>query len=161
MAIDFPNTPADGDTYVNDNILYTYFAAKQCWKSTKILRVLTPTTETITVTLAAGQTITGSKVYSSGFLISAISTTHSAWVTLYSSKVSMDNDVSRSMSKDPIPGSNVLLEIISVGVKNYDVIPNIYGRITDATGRIYYKIKNLTTASATITVTLSMQKMGS
>lgn len=160
MAINFPTNPANGDTYVNDNILYTYFSAKQSWKSTKILRVLTPTVEPITVTLAAGATTTGYISYSSGFLISSVTTSHAARVILYGSNTAMTNDADRPQSRDPAVSAGVILEVISTGSNSYDVVPVIYGRNTDSTNRIYYRIKNLTNASATITVNLSMQKMG-
>jgi hypothetical protein len=41
MAIDFPNNPSDGDTYVAGDIKFTYNAANSSWKSTPRAKLIT------------------------------------------------------------------------------------------------------------------------
>ena len=54
-----------------------------------------------------------------------VSTSHAAWVTLYSDTASRTADASRQISVDPIPGSGVLAEVITTGSQTQLITPGV------------------------------------
>lgn len=162
MSISFPSSPVDGQTYLFNGVLYTYFSSKTYWKSSKILWTGNQSTITFTTgSLAKDASYTESSAFSSSYLITSVSTSQAAWVRVYSKNSAIAADASRYITQDPDINAGVVLEIISDGNKTYTLDRSIYGNNTDSpiSNLVYVKITNLTT-TASIVVNLSLVKMG-
>lgn len=162
MAINFPNSPVNGQTYLFNGILYTYFSSKSYWKASKILWTGAQSTITFTTgSLLTNGSYTGSSAFYNGYLITSLSTSHAAWVRVYSSNAEMVADADRYINQDPDINAGVLLEVISEGNETYNIAPSIYGSNTDSpiNNLVYVRITNLST-TASIVVDLSLVKMG-
>lgn len=92
------------------------------------------------------------------YSLSSITTSHAAWVVVYTDDTSRTNDDSRDQTTDPLPGSGVIAEVITTsGSLSQPITPGIIGWNTDS--KIYLKVKNLSGGSAAITVTLQVLPM--
>lgn len=163
MPINFPTSPVDQQTHLNDNTLYTYFSAKNVWRAAKILWRNEITTQQIsTGTLLPSQSTLVTLSFSPVYLINKVQTDTKAWLVVYTSLATADADAERSMSIDPSMGSGVILEVISDGVTAYDIIPSLYAYNTDLppTNNVYVKVKNLSDSSANVNVQLTLTRMG-
>ena len=101
--------------------------------------------------------ISGFKVYN--ILKVGIST--ASWVRIYTDSVSRTNDVSRVINNDPISGSGVIAEFISVGATTIKTgpVPTGYNDDTPETNQIYVSVTNLSGISTTIQVSLTILKL--
>lgn len=162
MSIIFPVDPVDGQTFLNDNVLYTFFTEKQYWKSSKILWSTERISSNVTSTIASGQSYSTTIAFSTGYMISSLSANNSAWIRIYTSQSAMISDASRSMTTDPLPTAGVVLEAITEGAQSFNISPAIYGYNTDfpVNSNIYVKINNLTSQTVAFTVNLTLIKMG-
>jgi hypothetical protein len=99
-------------------------------------------------------TITGYKSYA----ILKISTDAAAWVRLYTDSGSRSNDLSRSQTTDPTPGSGVILEVITSGDSTQLITPAVLGFNNDGdpTSNIYATVTNLSGTTRTITIRITM-----
>ena len=84
-----------------------------------------------------------------------VSTSHAAWVTLYSDTASRTADASRGINVDPLPGSGVLSEVITTGNQVQLITPGTICFNSAGTGTTYAKIVNKSGSTANITVTLT------
>ena len=84
-----------------------------------------------------------------------VSTSHAAWVTLYSDTGSRTADASRGINVDPLPGSGVLSEVITTGNQVQLITPGTVCFNSAGTGTTYAKIVNKSGSTANITVTLT------
>ena len=91
------------------------------------------------------------------YSLSEITTSHAAWVVVYTDDTSRTNDDSRNETTDPLPGSGVIAEVITTGNTPQPITPGIIGWNTN--GTIYVKVKNLSGGSAEITVILEVLPM--
>ena len=111
-----------------------------------------------TATVAAGADInldiTGVAI-SYGILKKA--TTHPAWVVLYISQAARTADSTRAITTDPVPGSGVVAEVITVGDVTQVISPMLCGYNDESTPvtTVYAKVRNETTSSNTIGVTIT------
>ena len=113
------------------------------------------TTAQVTVSLAnealSNTSITTPKTYA----LLKVTTSHAAWVTLYSDTSSRTNDASRGINVDPLPGSGVLSEVITTGNQIQLITPGTICFNSAGTGTTYAKIVNKSGSTANITVTLT------
>tara|TARA_B100001250_G_scaffold372721_1_gene358392 strand:+ start:456 stop:1736 length:1281 start_codon:yes stop_codon:yes gene_type:complete len=103
---------------------------------------------------AADITITAAK----SFALLKITTSHAAWITLYTDTTSRTSDASRTITTDPLPGSGVIAEIITDDGGAQRITPGTIGWNNDAgtpTSNIYAKVSNRSGSTADITVTLT------
>jgi hypothetical protein len=115
-----------------------------------------------TSTLANRQTGT---VVMSGFrtyVLSQMSTSVPAWVRVYSDAVSQSADASRPSTTDPLAGSGLLVEVITTpSILTQRITPGVMGYNLDVptNGNIYATVTNLSGASNTVTVTLTILQL--
>ena len=113
------------------------------------------TTAQVTVSLAnealSNTSITTPKTYA----LLKVTTSHAAWVTLYSDTAARTNDASRGINVDPLPGSGVLSEVITTGNQIQLITPGTICFNSAGTGTTYAKIVNKSGSTANITVTLT------
>ena len=104
-------------------------------------------------------TIVGHK----GYVLYKVHSSHQAWVRLYVDAASRTADVSRGEGEDPLPGSGVIAEVrTSADNQAVLITPGVMGFNNDdpRTENIYVSINNRSGSSATITVTLTVLKIG-
>jgi hypothetical protein len=101
--------------------------------------------------------ITGQENYA----LLKIQTSAASWVTLYVSDAARTADASRSQGVDPGPNSGVIAEIITAGPDTVVISPAVIGfnNETIPTNIIPVAVTNLSGATATITVTLTILKL--
>ena len=104
--------------------------------------------------------ITGQTAYT----LFKIKASVASWVRLYVDDASRQNDISRSEGEDPLPGSGVLAEVRTTGVDQEVLItPGVMGFNNDSptrTKKIYVAINNRSGSATTVTVTLTILKLG-
>ena len=104
--------------------------------------------------------ITGQTVYT----LFKVKASVASWVRLYVDSTSRDNDSMRSEGEDPLPGSGVLAEVRTTGVDQEVLItPGVMGFNNDSptrTKKIYVAINNRSGSATTVTVTLTILKLG-
>ncbi len=104
-------------------------------------------------------TIVGHK----GYVLYKVNSSHEAWIRLYVDDATRQLDINRSEGEDPAPGSGVIAEV-RTSAANQDVLitPGVMGFNNDdpRTENIYVSINNRSGSSATITVTLTVLKIG-
>jgi len=78
------------------------------------------------------------------YLLFKITTSHAAWVRVYTSTAARTADASRAIETDPLPGSGVVAEIITTGASTQVLTPAVIGFNDEATpvGTIYLAITN-------------------
>ena len=98
-------------------------------------------------------TITAAKAFS----LLKIQTSHAAWVTLYTDTTARTNDIPRTETTDPLPGSGVLAEVITSDGATQIITPGTIGWNNDPvpSTNIYAKIVNKSGSTADITITLT------
>lgn len=102
--------------------------------------------------------IIGSRSY--GVIKVGLST--AGWLRLYSDSASRDNDISRSIGIDPIPGSGVILEVVTTGISTSQIItPYAMGSNLDEPSQpiIYASVTNLSGITTSIIINLTILKM--
>ena len=99
----------------------------------------------------SNQTITTPKTY----VLHSITTSHAAWVTLYTDTTSRSNDASRAETTDPLPGSGVIAEVITTGSSTQKITPGVIGFNLNGADATYVKIVNKSGSTQSITVTLN------
>ena len=98
-----------------------------------------------------------------GYVLYKVHSSHQAWVRLYVDAASRTADVSRGEGEDPLPGSGVIAEVrTSADNQAVLITPGVMGFNNDdpRTENIYVSINNRSGSSATITVTLTVLKIG-
>ena len=104
--------------------------------------------------------ITGQTVYT----LFKVKASVASWVRLYVDSTSRTNDSMRSEGEDPLPGSGVLAEVRTTGVDQEVLItPGVMGFNNDSptrTKKIYVAINNRSGSATTVTVTLTILKLG-
>lgn len=106
-------------------------------------------------------TITGYKSY----MLQKISTSHAAWIRLYTDTTSRTADESREHTTDPLPGSGVIAEVRTTtsGISTFIMSPGVMGWNNDSTpgNNIYARVTNNESGSSDITVTLTALQLES
>lgn len=109
--------------------------------------------------LGIGNTdITGFKSYA----LMKVGLSTAGWIRLYTDSISRDNDVTRSVGEDPMPGSGVIAEVVTTGISTTQIISpfTIGGDINDPPdGVIYVAIQNLSGSTQTITANLTILQL--
>ena len=104
-------------------------------------------------------TIVGHK----GYVLYKIHSSHQAWIRLYVDAATRTADATRSEGADPAPGSGVIAEV-RTSADNQDVLitPGVMGfnNNNPRDENIYVSINNRSGSAATITVTLTVLKIG-
>ena len=113
------------------------------------------TTAQVTVNIANEAVSNTSFTTPKGYALIKVSTTHAAWVTLYTDTGSRTADASRQINVDPLPGSGVLSEVITTGNQVQLITPGTICFNSAGTGITYAKIVNKSGSTANITVTLT------
>ena len=87
-----------------------------------------------------------------------------SWVRLYVDDASRQLDATRSEGSDPVPGSGVVAEVRTTGANQEVLItPGVMGFNNDSptrTKKIYVAINNRSGSATTVTVTLTILKLG-
>lgn len=111
------------------------------------------TTSTIGNNGSANMDLTVAKTYA----LMKVSTSHAAWVTIYSDNTSRQNDASRDITVDPDPGLGILAEVITYGQDSQIFTPAAMCWNSDSTPstNAYVKVTNRSGSSVPITVTLT------
>ena len=106
-------------------------------------------------------TITGHKSY----MLQKISTSHAAWIRIYTDTASRTADESREHTTDPLPGSGVIAEVRTTtsGISTFIMSPGVMGWNDDSTpgNNIYARVTNNESGSSDITVTLTAVQLES
>lgn len=113
------------------------------------------TTAQVTVNIANEAVSNTSFTTPKGYALIKVSTSHAAWVTLYSDTGSRTADASRQINVDPLPGSGVLSEVITTGNQVQLITPGTICFNSAGTGITYAKIVNKSGSTANVTVTLT------
>ena len=104
--------------------------------------------------------ITGETVYT----LFKIKPSVASWVRLYVDDASRQLDATRSEGSDPVPGSGVVAEVRTTGANQEVLItPGVMGFNNDSptrTKKIYVAINNRSGSATTVTVTLTILKLG-
>tara|TARA_B100001250_G_scaffold107797_1_gene90932 strand:- start:697 stop:5787 length:5091 start_codon:yes stop_codon:yes gene_type:complete len=104
--------------------------------------------------------ITGETVYT----LFKIKPSVASWVRLYVDDASRQLDATRSEGSDPLPGSGVVAEVRTTGANQEVLItPGVMGFNNDSptrTKKIYVAINNRSGSATTVTVTLTILKLG-
>ena len=147
---------AGGLTYPTSNgtsgqVLTSDGAGNVTWGTPAGQRTSTPVTVNIANEAVSNTSFTTPKTYA----LLKVSTSHAAWVTLYSDTASRTADASRGINVDPLPGSGVLSEVITTGNQVQLITPGTICFNSAGTGTTYAKIVNKSGSTANITVTLT------
>ena len=147
---------AGGLTYPTSNgtsgqVLTSDGAGNVTWTTPAGARTSTPVTVNIANEAVSNTSFTTPKTYA----LIKVSTSHAAWVTLYSDTGSRTADASRGINVDPLPGSGVLSEVITTGNQVQLITPGTICFNSAGTGTTYAKIVNKSGSTANITVTLT------
>ena len=147
---------AGGLTYPNSNgtsgqVLTSDGAGNVTWGTAAGSRTTVPVTVNIANEAVSNTSFTTPKTY----VLLKVSTSHAAWVTLYSDTGSRTADASRGINVDPLPGSGVLSEVITTGNQVQLITPGTVCFNSAGTGTTYAKIVNKSGSTANITVTLT------
>ena len=113
------------------------------------------TTAQVTVSLANEALSNTSFTTPKTYALIKVTTSHAAWVTLYSDTAARTNDASRGINVDPLPGSGVLSEVITTGNQIQLITPGTICFNSAGTGTTYAKIVNKSGSTSNITVTLT------
>ena len=136
---------------VNGQVLSSNGAGDVTWTTPAGARTTTPVTVNIANEAVSNTSFTTPKTY----VLLKVSTSHAAWVTLYSDTGSRTADASRGINVDPLPGSGVLSEVITTGNQVQLITPGTICFNSAGTGTTYAKIVNKSGSTANITVTLT------
>ena len=147
---------AGGLTYPTTNgtsgqVLTGDGAGNVTWGTAAGARSTVPVTVNIANEAVSNTSFTTPKTYA----LLKVSTSHAAWVTLYSDTGSRTADASREINVDPLPGSGVLSEVITTGNQVQLITPGTICFNSAGTGTTYAKIVNKSGSTANITVTLT------
>ena len=147
---------AGGLTYPTTNgtsgqVLSSDGAGSVTWTTPAGARSTVPVTVNIANEAVSNTSFTTPKTYA----LLKVSTSHAAWVTLYSDTGSRTADASRQINVDPLPGSGVLSEVITTGNQVQLITPGTICFNSAGTGITYTKIVNKSGSTANITVTLT------
>ena len=147
---------AGGLTYPTTNgtsgqVLTSDGTGTVAWGTPAGARTTTPVTVNIANEAVSNTSFTTPKTY----VLLKVSTSHAAWVTLYSDTGSRTADASRGINVDPLPGSGVLSEVITTGNQVQLITPGTICFNSAGTGTTYAKIVNKSGSTANITVTLT------
>ena len=148
---------AGGLTYPNSNgtsgqVLTSNGAGSVTWTSAGLQsRTTAQVTNSLANEAIANSSITTPKTYG----LMKITTSHAAWVTLYSDTASRTADASRAINADPLPGSGVLAEVITTGSQTQLITPGAICFNSAGTGTTYAKIVNKSGTTSNVTVTLT------
>ena len=113
------------------------------------------TTAVVTVNIANEAVSNTSFTTPKTYALLKVSTSHAAWVTLYSDTGSRTADASRQINVDPLPGSGVLSEVITTGNQVQLITPGTICFNSAGTGTTYAKIVNKSGSTANVSVTLT------
>ena len=136
---------------VNGQVLTSNGAGNVSWSTPAGARTTTPVTVNIANEAVSNTSFTTPKTYA----LLKVSTSHAAWVTLYSDTASRTSDASRQINVDPLPGSGVLSEVITTGNQVQLITPGTICFNSAGVGTTYAKIVNKSGSTANITVTLT------
>ena len=147
---------AGGLTYPTTNgtsgqVLTSDGTGTVAWGTPAGSRTTVPVTVNIANEAVSNTSFTTPKTY----VLLKVSTSHAAWVTLYSDTGSRTADASRGINVDPLPGSGVLSEVITTGNQVQLITPGTICFNSAGTGTTYAKIVNKSGSTANITVTLT------
>ena len=147
---------AGGLTYPTTNgtsgqVLSSDGTGSVTWTTPAGARSTVPVTVNIANEAVSNTSFTTPKTYA----LLKVSTSHAAWVTLYSDTGSRTADASRGINVDPLPGSGVLSEVITTGNQVQLITPGTICFNSAGTGTTYAKIVNKSGSTANITVTLT------
>ena len=136
---------------VNGQVLTSNGAGNVSWNTPAGARTTTPVTVNIANEAVSNTSFTTPKTYA----LLKVSTSHAAWVTLYSDTGSRTADASRQINVDPLPGSGVLSEVITTGNQVQLITPGTICFNSAGTGTTYAKIVNKSGSTANVSVTLT------
>jgi hypothetical protein len=109
--------------------------------------------------LAANTAATRELTTVKGYALYSITTSTTAWVTIYSSSAARTADSNRIITTDPLPGSGVIAEAITNSSSALTALftPAVIGFNSDPTptGTMYLKIVNTSSSTASVTVTVT------
>ena len=117
----------------------------------------TVTTTTLAQAGGTDDTVVFLEMGQSGQFVS-ITVDHPAWVRLYASATDRTNDANRQLNTDPLPGSGVLLEVLtSQENETVPITPGAvyYNNDPLPASKIYARVSNYSTAEQPITVTVT------
>ena len=91
-----------------------------------------------------------------------ITTSHAAWVRVYTSTAAMNADVNREPTADPLSGSGVIAEAITTASNlEIPISPGIIGYNDEASpvDSIYIRVRNVSGSTVNMQVTLKILKL--
>lgn len=122
------------------------------------------TRQSVTVstgTVAPGAAVNVTAVGYRGYALYSIQTSSAAWVTVYSSVSARSSDATRPQTSDPVPGSGVVAEVVTVSAGTQLFTPAVIGFSSESipTNDIQLKVVNNSAGAANVVVTLTLVKM--
>lgn len=102
--------------------------------------------------IASGAAANVDVTVAAAYALMKVSTSHAAWITIYTSDAARTADASRTMQQDPAPGSGVLAEVITSAPSTQLITPGAFGFNDEqvVTSTAYLKVVNLDPASQQI-----------
>lgn len=115
--------------------------------------VLQGTSGTLTAGASGPINLSGYAAYT----LLKITSSHAAWIRIYTSEAARQADSSRSQNEDPVPGSGIITEVITSGSESVLISPGAIGFNDESpvTTNIPIRVTNLSGGNADITVTLT------
>lgn len=163
MAFNLPSNPVDGQVFLTNNLQYKFFEQKAYWRASKILWTAERTTLTFASSvLSPNETANLQSNFAIGYIISAVSIDSAAWLRIYPSSSARSADATRKISEDPSSSTGVALEIISNGNETFYPSTSIYVSNLDqpVSDSVYIRVTNLSNSSTSVSVNLTLIKLG-
>lgn len=138
----------------------TFLRGDNTWSSVTGL-VSRNTVSLATSSLISGTTGNLTMIGHKGYMVYKIQTSAAAWVRLYTDVASRAADVARAQGTDPLPGSGVIVEVVTTGAQTILISPAVIGFSNESTpnANIQVAVTNLSGSTAAITVTLTIVQL--
>lgn len=116
--------------------------------------ILTSSTGSIDGSTTANIDLVGYK----GYLLYKVETSAAAWVRLYVNAAARTADANRPRGQDPLPGSGVIVEVITSGAETVIIAPGVVGFNAElpVTNIIPIAVDNLDVGGATVDIAVTL-----
>lgn len=164
-AINFPDSPTNGQVFLANGVSYTYNSTYGVWRgsasSGNSSTGSIAARETFSVTSASiadgGSDLKEFTLNGSGHLLYKVETDVAAWIRIYTNTTSRTNDSARTIDEDPINVDGLLSEIITTGAQTVSLAPGIvvYNDESPVSNTLLVNIVNKSGNNASVTVTIT------
>jgi hypothetical protein len=160
-----PAAPYEGQIWLDTTTMKTYVYYDTYWVEVGSSEIgtlyvrngFTATTSTLGSNVSENINVAGYKSY----VLMSLSTSHAAWVRIYSDNESRLADENRAITVDPVAGSGVIAEFITTANQTQKVTPFIFGGNLDSSpsDNLYLRVTNLSGISASINISVLLTRL--